>query len=451
MNATATEIKPQTASVDEALQAVVERVRGYGVQLKEGEAIKLNVDGLCENPGAMHIGMWARQGDQCLFAEHMFVGHGTCNEAEYLALKCGLRILQEVYPLPGALVISPTVCAGDFKNVASLVAKFMQPANALADFIGGKLPPSLKRAPGEAGQGLDDFRASLAAELNSIIHGPSLYDAQGFAGVTLRPVTKSLLDQKPRDTGLARLNRLLLEDAFPAEILPRAPILSYSDSQLVTLQVAGLWHAKDKMQSYCVFLRKMRKTYLYDLTKISRVDNQIADSLAQKYILKNSGRCMSIDQGRFNVIKQVPPTVKRNDLYNAVVPKETTEFLAKHNLRPKLLRVIQLAGAGQQEEAIKEALELEAEAQQVLESAPKTNEMLSMWLRNTVGIIKKSVPLMIAAIQRGDDLDVAYIAEELSRTESSGSEIYESQAEMAMNGINHSQESEQNGGEEEEF
>ena len=56
---------------------------------------------------------------------------------------------------------------------------------------------------------------------------------------------------------------------------------------------------------------------------------------------------------------------------------------------------------------------------------------------------------MIAAIQRGDDLDVEYIAEELSRTESSGSEIYESQAEMAMNGINPFQEAEQNGGEEE--
>jgi hypothetical protein len=153
MNATATEIKPQTASVDEALQAVVERVRGYGVQLKEGEAIKLNVDGLCENPGAMHIGMWARQGDQCLFAEHMFVGHGTCNEAEYLALKCGLRILQEVYPLPGALVISPTVCAGDFKNMASLVAKFMQPANALSDFIGGKLSPVAEKGAGRSRPG----------------------------------------------------------------------------------------------------------------------------------------------------------------------------------------------------------------------------------------------------------------------------------------------------------
>jgi hypothetical protein len=108
-------------------------------------------------------------------------------------------------------------------------------------------------------------------------------------------------------------------------------------------------------------------------------------------------------------------------------------------------------GAAQPEEAIGEALELEAEAQKVLESAPKTNEMLSIWLRNTVGIIKKSVPLMIAAIQRGDDLDVAYIAEELSRTESSGSEIYESQAEMAMNGLNPFQEAEQNDGEEEEF
>ena len=222
-----------------------------------------------------------------------------------------------------------------------------------------------------------------------IVHGPSLYDAQGFAGVTLRPVTQSPPGSKAPGHGVGPPQPAPFGGRIPGGDSAQSPILSYSDSQLVTLQVAGLWHAKDNMQSYCVFLRKMRKTYLYDLTKISRVDNQIADSLAQKYILKNSGRCMSIDQGRFNVIKQVPPTVKRNDLFNAVVPKESTEFLAKHNLRPKLLKVIQLAGAGQQDEAIEEALELEAEAQQVLESAPKTNEMLSMWLRNTVGIIQE--------------------------------------------------------------
>jgi hypothetical protein len=143
--------------------------------------------------------------------------------------------------------------------------------------------------------------------------------------------------------------------------------------------------------------------------------------------------------------------VKRSDLFNAVVSKETTEFLKQHNLRPKLLKVIQLANDGQPDEAIAVAVELEAEARKVLESAPKTNEMLSIWLRNTVDIIKKSVPLMIAAIQRGDGLDVEYIAEELSRKESSGSEMYESQAEMARNGIHPLQDAEQADGEGEEI
>ena len=142
--------------------------------------------------------------------------------------------------------------------------------------------------------------------------------------------------------------------------------------------------------------------------------------------------------------------MKRSDLFNAVVSKETTEFLKQHNLRPKLLKVIQLANDGQPDEAIEEAVELEAEAQKVLESAPKTNEMLSIWLRNTVDLIKKSVPLMIAAIQRGDGLDVEYIAEELSRKESSGSEM-ESQAEMARNGIHPIQDAEQADGEGEEI
>ena len=448
---TTTENKPQSTTLDEALQTVIARVKGYNVPLKEGEPIKLYVDGLCENPGAMHVGLYARQENQCLFAEHMSVGHGTCNEAEYLALKFGLLILQEVYPQPGALVITPTVSAADIKNVTSLAAKFQKPADALSDRISRTLSASMKQVPVDAGPELVAFQASLAAELNRIVYGPSIYDVQGFSGIILRPTTQHLLDQNPRDMGLVRLNRLLLEDIYTTEIVPKAPVQSFSDSQLVTKQVAGLWHAKDKMQSYCVFLRKMRKSYLFDLTKISRADNEIADSLAQKYILKNSGRCMSLDHGRFNVIKQVPPTVKRSDLFNAVVSKETTEFLKQHNLRPKLLKVIQLANDGQPDEAIEEAVELEAEARKVLESAPKTNEMLSIWLRNTVDIIRKSVPLMIAAIQRGDGLDVEYIAEELSRKESSGSEIYESQAEMARNGIHPLQDAEQADGEGEEI
>ena len=424
--------------VDDALQTVVERVKAkYNVSLKEGKPIELFVDGLCENPGAMHVGLFGRQGDECLFAEHMFVGHGTCNEAEYIALKCGLQILQNVYPEPAALVIAPTFSAHDIRDLTSFAAKFRQPTDVLSDRIGRRLSDQMKQLPADSGPERDAFQAGLAAELNEVIHGPSIYVEEAFAnsGISLRPATLHLLQQNPRDTALARLNRLLLEDAYPADIQPRAPIHAFSDSQLVTNQVAGLWRASMAMQPYCAFLRKMRRTYPYDLAKICRTQNQIADGLAQKYIEKNSGRNFSIESGRFNSVRMVPPVMRKNDLFNAVVSDSLKTYLQEHNLRPLLLEVLQLAGDGREEDAIEAALELEAEARKLLESAPNSNEMLNKWLGNTMDIIRKSVPLLIDAIQRGDEPDIAYVAEELSRTESTGGEVYEMQAEMAMNGI----------------
>jgi hypothetical protein len=61
----------------------------------------------------------------------------------------------------------------------------------------------------------------------------------------------------------------------------------------------------------------------------------------------------------------------------------------------------------------------------VLESAPKTNEMLNMWLRNTIDIIGESVQLIIDAIESGDEGEVEYVAQELARDEDTGSELYE--------------------------
>lgn len=59
----------------------------------------------------------------------------------------------------------------------------------------------------------------LVNELNRQLKGPSLYEPTRFAKVSLREETKSLLDTKPQGPELLRLNRMLLEDAFPAEIL----------------------------------------------------------------------------------------------------------------------------------------------------------------------------------------------------------------------------------------
>lgn len=47
------------------------------------------------------------------------------------------------------------------------------------------------------------------------------YDAKRFEDVTLRPETKKLLAQNPTGRERIRLNRLLMEDAFSAEVSPR--------------------------------------------------------------------------------------------------------------------------------------------------------------------------------------------------------------------------------------
>lgn len=66
--------------------------------------------------------------------------------------------------------------------------------------------------------------APVLRNLNRLINGEtSLYDATRFAGVALRPETEALRQKDPRGLQLARLNRLLLEDAFPQEIVRSAP------------------------------------------------------------------------------------------------------------------------------------------------------------------------------------------------------------------------------------
>ena len=76
---------------------------------------------------------------------------------------------------------------------------------ALADF---------QQAPTNAGPLLE----VLTNDLNRVLAGPLLFDAQRFGGVALRGETRQLLNQPPAEAGAARLNRLLLEDAYPQEI-----------------------------------------------------------------------------------------------------------------------------------------------------------------------------------------------------------------------------------------
>ncbi len=60
--------------------------------------------------------------------------------------------------------------------------------------------------------------SATVKEINAVLAGPSIYTADRFHGIVLRPETAALLDSNPQGAALGRLNKLLLEDAFPTEV-----------------------------------------------------------------------------------------------------------------------------------------------------------------------------------------------------------------------------------------
>src|SRR4029453_19256334 len=61
-------------------------------------------------------------------------------------------------------------------------------------------------------------KLALVQALDNILKGVLIYETVRFAGVALSPETLALRSQNPKGKDLIRLNRLLLEDAYPLEI-----------------------------------------------------------------------------------------------------------------------------------------------------------------------------------------------------------------------------------------
>lgn len=67
----------------------------------------------------------------------------------------------------------------------------------------------------------EDLRSSLLADLNGIVEGPSIWDDLRFSDIPLRDETTELLHADAIPASQARLNRLLLEDAYPEAFVDR--------------------------------------------------------------------------------------------------------------------------------------------------------------------------------------------------------------------------------------
>jgi hypothetical protein len=131
---------------------------------------------------------------------------------------------------------SPEFLPGDCTNPAALGDKLTAAApDPVSAFVATQLEADERYVLNNPNATRDERNLSLLDVLNRVVNSVvPLYADDRFAGVSLSDETVRLLQQAPaggRD--LVRLNRLLLEDAYPAEIAP-----SRDEDNLAGLELA---------------------------------------------------------------------------------------------------------------------------------------------------------------------------------------------------------------------
>jgi hypothetical protein len=110
---------------------------------------------------------------------------------------------------------------GDFINVQSLAPKLRisETQDPLSKFLNGKLS---QQTQGLLGSKADDqtLRHALARDFNDILQGTNglIYDAERFQNIKLPPLIRQAVQESPLPNEVIRLNRRMLEEAYPKEI-----------------------------------------------------------------------------------------------------------------------------------------------------------------------------------------------------------------------------------------
>jgi signal transduction histidine kinase len=117
---------------------------------------------------------------------------------------------------------SRTFAMDDVRDLNSLAARLRAQRDPVSKYVWTRLPETTRQevqAYNGSGTASNALQASLVTDLNKLIRGESIYEQARFAGVGLSQETKALLSEDVEGERLARLNRLLLEDSYPSEIV----------------------------------------------------------------------------------------------------------------------------------------------------------------------------------------------------------------------------------------
>ena len=135
-----------------------------------------------------------------------------------------------------------------------LFNKLKQKPDAVSAFLSGELSEETKELLAEYSVSASDsteLRIALVQDLNKLVkpdpkkskkakkQQQPLYDSGRFSGISLGEKTRQLLSENPKGTNLARLNRMLLAEAYPGVLVFQDGILGISDSFAAYLVTVG--------------------------------------------------------------------------------------------------------------------------------------------------------------------------------------------------------------------
>jgi fucose permease len=240
------------------------------------------------------IGFTKRLTHHSIWAHEHFSG-ATLAQFLYVAAQCGIfsflinYMTSEPPSLPASWLternskwveVRTAFSGSDFKDVSALAAKLDAKADPLSAFLATKLSASTVQNLAHLKDGTaseSTARVALMQDLNSLILKTNLYSPELFSAVTLQAPAKQLLAQDATTRNEARLNRLLLADAYPKE-------LAYQDGHVaITNQLAAMLAS---FGFFCFLLGRVSGAAL--LTRFS------AHKIVGLYAVLNVGLCLLI-------------------------------------------------------------------------------------------------------------------------------------------------------------
>jgi fucose permease len=204
------------------------------------------------------VGVTKRLSQHSVWSHEHFSG-ATLAQFFYVAAQCGIfsflinYVTSEPPSLPSSWLnentskwveVRTAFAGSDFKDVSALAAKLTAKADPVSAFLAGNLSDSTLQTLArykEGGASTTAARVALMQDLNSLILKTNIYASERFAGIALQEQTKKLLAPDAPPRSMPRLNRLLLANAYPQELVFQDGIFSVTDQLAAKLASVGFF------------------------------------------------------------------------------------------------------------------------------------------------------------------------------------------------------------------